>query len=323
MDSSSGLSLMSVKNKPSKHQIYTIDLDFMGIKNAIAVYLIPHSNGAIMVECGPGSTLDALKTGLDKHGFTFEDITDIFLTHIHLDHAGAAGWLARKGARVHVHPVGAPHLLNPEKLLASAGRIYGQLMETLWGEFLPVPQSHLFTHHDGDQIEVHGLVFQAVDSPGHANHHFAYLFEDTCFSGDIAGVRLPGIPHLRLPMPPPELHLEKWRQSLKKISKGKFIYIAPTHFGIYTDADWHLSRVNKALDDVEEWIKRVMPANPPVEALQEDFVRWIRNTSLKDGLDNKLLDSYEITNPSWMSAHGIHRYWNKDLNKQPVSQSNS
>jgi glyoxylase-like metal-dependent hydrolase (beta-lactamase superfamily II) len=319
MNSSSGLTPMPVKNKPSKHQIYTIDLDFMGIKKAIAVYLIPHSHGAILVESGPGSTLEALKSGLKKHGFTIKDITDVFLTHIHLDHAGAAGLLARNGARIHVHPIGAPHLLNPEKLLASAGRIYGQLMDTLWGEFLPVPQSHLFVHLDGDEIEVHDLVLRAVDTPGHANHHFAYLIEDTCFSGDIAGVRLPGPPHLRLPMPPPELHLKKWRHSLKKISKEIFVRIAPTHFGIYTDADWHLSKANKALDDVEGWMETVMPADQPVEALQEEFVSWTRSASLQDGLDNGLLDSYEITNPSWMSAHGIHRYWNKVLNKQPDS----
>jgi glyoxylase-like metal-dependent hydrolase (beta-lactamase superfamily II) len=208
-------------------------------------------------------------------------------------------------------------LLNPEKLLASAGRIYGQLMDTLWGEVLPVPQSHLIVHHDGENIEVHDLVLRAIDTPGHANHHFAYIFENTCFSGDIAGVRLPGPPHLRLPMPPPEFHPEKWRNSLNKLSQVEFDHIAPTHFGIYTDAKWHISRANKALDDVEAWMEKAMTADPPVEVLQEEFVRWARHLSQRDGLDKDLVDSYEVTNPSWMSAHGIYRYWKKVLNKQP------
>jgi glyoxylase-like metal-dependent hydrolase (beta-lactamase superfamily II) len=308
---------MPVNTNRSKHRIFILDLNFMEIKRAIAAYLIPHSNGAVLVECGPGSTLDALQLGLEEYNFRIDDVTDVFLTHIHLDHAGAAGWLARNGARIHVHPIGAPHLLNPEKLLASAGRIYGQLMDTLWGEVLPVPQSHLIVHHDGENIEVHDLVLRAIDTPGHANHHFAYIFENTCFSGDIAGVRLPGPPHLRLPMPPPEFHPEKWRNSLNKLSQVEFDHIAPTHFGIYTDAKWHISRANKALDDVEAWMEKAMTADPPVEVLQEEFVRWARHLSQRDGLDKDLVDSYEVTNPSWMSAHGIYRYWKKVLNKQP------
>ncbi|MBE0409728.1 MAG: MBL fold metallo-hydrolase [Anaerolineales bacterium] len=308
---------MPVKNNQLRHPILTLDLNFMGINRTIAAYLIPHSNGGILIECGPGSTIGALQEGLKQHGFTTDDITDVFLTHIHLDHAGAAGWLARKGAMIHVHPVGAPHLLYPEKLLASAGRIYGELMDTLWGEFLPVPQTQLFTHEDGEDIEVSDLILCAIDTPGHANHHFAYILEDTCFSGDIAGVRLPGLPHLRLPMPPPEFHLEKWRNSLKKLSQVEFDQIATTHFGIYTDAKWHLSRAHRALDEVERWMEQVMPADLPVETLQEEFVRWARYTSQQDGLDDDLINSYETTNPSWMSAHGIYRYWKKVLNRQP------
>ena len=124
--------------------IDTLDLNFCGFAGAIAAYLISHAHGAVLVECGPGSTVAALwKRRCSGMGLKTGDITDVLLTHIHLDHAGAAGWLARQGARIHVHPVGAPHLINPEKLLASASRIYGDSMQTLWGDFLPVPEDHL------------------------------------------------------------------------------------------------------------------------------------------------------------------------------------
>src|SRR5512135_1743102 len=122
----------------AKTDVITLDLNFQGKTQAIAAYLVRHSGGAILIESGPGSTRAALQAGLAANGLSVSDITHVLLTHIHLDHAGAAGWLARQGAEIYVHPVGAPHLLNPGKLLASAGRIYGDKMETLWGEFLPV-----------------------------------------------------------------------------------------------------------------------------------------------------------------------------------------
>jgi glyoxylase-like metal-dependent hydrolase (beta-lactamase superfamily II) len=295
--------------------IHTLDLEFRGLTGAIAVYLIPHPGGAALVECGPGSTLPALEKGLAKFGFSFADITDVLLTHIHLDHAGAAGFLARQGARVHVHRVGAPHLISPEKLLESAGRIYGELMEPLWGEFLSVPQPQLSVLQDGEEVRVEGHIFRAVDTPGHANHHFAYIFEDTCFSGDIGGIRLAGLRYLRLPMPPPEFHLEKWRDSLEKLrreySQGAFTRIAPTHFGIYEDAGWHLDAMAEALDEVSEWIEKVMPAEPEIQNLRALFTEWTNEVSIQKGLDENLLSVQEAANPSFMSADGIQRYWRK------------
>ncbi len=191
----------------AKTPIITLDLNFQGRKQAIAAYLIPHSTGLILVECGPGSTLPALEAALAERGYSPRDVTHLLLTHIHLDHAGAAGWLARQGADVYVHPVGAPHMLNPEKLLASAGRIYGDRMDSLWGEFLSVPEDRLKVAEDAQEIVIGSMQFLPVNTPGHAEHHYAYLFEDICFSGDIGGVRIPGFPYLRVPMPPPELHL--------------------------------------------------------------------------------------------------------------------
>ena len=195
--------------------------------------------------------------------------------------------------------------------LASAGRIYGDLMHTLWGEFLPVPEGQLSVLQDGGVVDVNGLSLRALDTPGHANHHFVYLFEDVCFSGDIGGVRIGEAPHLRLPMPPPEFNLEKWRQSLVRLRSEKFSRIAPTHFGLYADPDWHLSAVQDALDEVEAWMEAVLPQSLPVEVLNDRFLEWTRNRSLSAGLPPDLLGIYEAANPSWMSTQGILRYWEK------------
>lgn len=298
--------------------IQTLDLNFRGQAGAIAAYLIPHAHGAVLIECGPASTLPALEAGLQAHGLQVSDVTDVLLTHIHLDHGGAAGWLARRGARIHVHPVGAPHLLNPEKLLASAERIYGDKMIELWGEFLPVPAARLSVVEDNQVIEIERLRFTALDTPGHAYHHHVYLFQDVCFSGDIGGVRIGGVRHLRMPMPPPEFHLELWRESLQRLQTaytlGDFKRIAPTHFGIYDDPDWHLKAAQQALDEVEYWMLQVMPQNPPIEELTESFVAWARERSLRYGVNPQLLDPLEAANPSWMSAYGIQRYWRKVRN---------
>jgi glyoxylase-like metal-dependent hydrolase (beta-lactamase superfamily II) len=255
--------------------------------------------------------LPALQAGLNAHGFSVKDVTDVLLTHIHLDHAGAAGWLARQGARIYVHPAGAPHLRNPEKLLASASRIYGDSMQTLWGDFLPVPAECLLVPQNGDEIEIGNLRFRPVDTPGHADHHFSYLFNDVCFSGDISGVRLAGTHHIRLPMPPPDLHPAKWRLSVEKLSGLPIQRIAPTHFGIFQDADWHFNALAEALDEVESWIETTMPSDPPIETLNEQFVTWSRRRSLEAGVSPELIEAYEMANPSWMSSYGIQRYWRK------------
>ena len=298
--------------------IQTLDLNFRGFTGAIAAYLIPHSHGAVLVECGPGSTSGALESSLQAYGLQVGDISDVLLTHIHLDHAGAAGWLARQGARIHVHPVGAPHLLNPDKLLNSAARIYGDSMHNLWGDFLAVPEERLVIHEDEEIIEIKGLRFRALDTPGHAYHHYAYIYQDVCFSGDIGGVRVGGARHVRLPMPPPEFNLELWRESIQKLqaeyAHGAFRQIAPTHYGIFDDPGWHLKAVEQALDDVQGWILEVMPANPSTDELRDLFIQWTEERSLQYGLAPGLLGPFEAANPSWMSAYGIHRYWHKVRN---------
>lgn len=291
--------------------IHTLDLNFQNATHAIASYLVRDGDAVVLVESGPGSTLPSLEAGLASHGLSLPDVTHVLLTHIHLDHAGAAGRLAMGGAQVYVHPLGAPHMLNPEKLLASAGRIYGERMDPLWGEFLPVPGSRLTVVHDAQEIAIGNLRFVALSTPGHAEHHHAYLFEDVCFSGDVGGVRIPGYPYLRVPMPPPELHIEKWRATLQRLREQKFSRIAPTHFGIYEDPAWHLREVEKGLDAAERWLEQTLPSDPPVEELRARFAAWVEEEGRQQGLDADTVKIYELANPLGMSADGLQRYWKK------------
>jgi len=264
-----------------------------------------------LIESGPGSTLSSLEAGLAKEGLSPRDITHVLLTHIHLDHAGAAGWLAQQGAQIFVHPIGAPHLLNPEKLIASATRIYGDRMQTLWGEILPVEQKQLAVPQDAEEIVIGKLRFLPINTPGHAEHHYSYLFEDLCFSGDIGGVRIPGYSYLRAPMPPPELHFGKWRESITRLRSLKFSRIVPTHFGIFDDADWQLNELQKSLDETEKWLEEIMPADPTIDELREKLSAWMQEQSREKKLSNDVIQAYTLANPLGMGADGLIRYWKK------------
>jgi glyoxylase-like metal-dependent hydrolase (beta-lactamase superfamily II) len=306
---------MEKHNTFNQYLVQTLDLEFMGFPGTIAAYLIPNQQGLTLIECGPGSTLNSLKKSLIRHGYSLEDINAVLLTHIHLDHAGSAGALSKLGADIYVHHVGAPHLLKPAKLLSSAARIYGDMMEELWGETLPVVPDRLNSLRDGQIIEIGGLRFRAIDTPGHANHHLAYIYKDICFSGDIGGVRLYGLSHLRLPMPPPELHLGKWRGSINRLMAEDISIIAPTHFGMYSDPQSHLTTLNENLEITEQWITHTMQTQPTRDEFSIKLKHWIQKISKEDGLSRDQIEAYEIVNPSWMSSLGIYRYWQKHISK--------
>jgi glyoxylase-like metal-dependent hydrolase (beta-lactamase superfamily II) len=298
----------------AKSDIVTIDLNFQGKTNAIASYLIRHDDGAVLVESGPGSTLPALEAGLAKAGLSTRDITHVLLTHIHLDHAGAAGWLSQQGAKIYVHPNGAPHLLNPEKLIASATRIYGDRMQTLWGEFLPVVEDQLTVTQDEQEIVVGNLRFLPLHTPGHAEHHCCYLFEDVCFTGDVGGVRIPGYRYMRAPMVPPELNFGKWIETITRLRSLGFSRIAPTHFGIFDDAGWHLSELQRILEETEKWLEDVMPASPSVDELRAKYEAWMQQQSDTQHLSADTIQAFTLANPLGMGADGMMRYWKKIRN---------
>lgn len=297
----------------AKTRIITLDLKFQGRAHAIASYLIRSGDAVVLIESGPGSTLASLEAGLAEEGLSPADVTHVLLTHIHLDHAGAAGWLAAnaQGPTIYVHPVGAPHMLNPEKLLASATRIYGDRMESLWGEFLPVPEDRLKVPKDEETIVIGGLEFVPLHTPGHAEHHYAYMFEDIIFCGDVGGVRIPGYRYLRVPMPPPELYIERWHGSIARLRAAKPGRIAPTHFGIYDDPEWQLDEVEKGLNSAARWLEGVMHSDPSIEELRGAFTEWMITEGERAGLSEEVMEAYELANPPGMSADGLLRYWKK------------
>lgn len=290
-----------------------IDLRYQGQDEVIASYVLAGPRGVALIETGPGSTLVHLEAGLHNLGLDWHDITDVLLTHIHLDHAGAAGAVARKsGARVHVHHVGAPHLADPSRLLASAQRIYGDMMEPLWGEFLPVPGDQLCILHDNDVVEAAGLHILALDTPGHASHHMAYLLQGLCFTGDIAAARLSGSAHIRLPTPPPDIDIPAWHDSLNRLRRLHPDQLALTHYGpVAGDPQHHLDRVDANLDAMANFVYQRWQGGQTAEAMLPEFTAWIAEQASQDGADAGVIERYEVAVPSYMEIGGLVRYFKK------------
>jgi glyoxylase-like metal-dependent hydrolase (beta-lactamase superfamily II) len=232
-------------------RIETVDLNFMGTESVIASFLLVGDDSAALVETGPTTCLERLMGGLEEHNVSPQDVRQVFLTHIHLDHAGASGHLAEllPNATFYVHEVGYPHMADPSKLLKSATRIYGERMEELWGEARPVPENRLEVLKGGEELEAAGGVLVAHYTPGHAYHHLAYLETGALFTGDVAGIRLPGQSYVRPPTPPPEIDLELWVQSIERIRQLSPGSLWPTHFGRFDDVERHLGELEQRLQD--------------------------------------------------------------------------
>ncbi len=289
-----------------------IDLHFQGEPEIIGSYVLRGPRGVALIETGPGATAENLLSGLQALGIAPEEITDILLTHIHLDHAGAAGYMARlTGATVHVHHVGAPHMIDPSKLLASAGRIYGDQMGPLWGDFLPVPQKQVHILHDGDIIDAAGLQVTAIDTPGHAYHHMAYWLDGACFTGDVAAVRLPGYDHIRLPTPPPEFHLSLWKESVTRLRDLKPDIIIPTHYGPHEDVDAHFDAVIAKLDALTDYLRQRVRAGDDVGQMMAELPAWLAEQARSEGVDDAGVHRYEVVVPSFMNVTGVLRYFRK------------
>ncbi|RUA16059.1 MAG: MBL fold metallo-hydrolase [Clostridia bacterium] len=289
-----------------------VDLHFQNEPEIIASYVLRGPKGVALIETGPGSTVETLFAGLEDLGIAKEEVTDVLLTHIHLDHAGAAGRVAREtGATVHVHRVGAPHMIDPSKLLASAGRIYGEMMGPLWGEFLPVPKEQINILDDNDIIDAAGVSVRALDTPGHAFHHMVYWLDGLCFTGDVGAVRLPGYEHIRLPVPPPELHIPLWKQSVKRLQTLKPDRIVPTHFGAYQDVDEHLDEILVKLDALSDYVKARWLAGESSGQLIPDLTAWLADQARKEGVDEAGVHRYEVIVPSNMNVTGLLRYFRK------------
>jgi glyoxylase-like metal-dependent hydrolase (beta-lactamase superfamily II) len=288
--------------------ITCIDQEFLGTPGVIASYLVKGPQGLILIETGPASVQATLERKLRDLGVEPDAIAHVFVTHIHLDHSGGAGYWARRGAKIYVHPKGATHLIDPEKLLASASRIYLDRMQELWGTTLPVPAEQVVAFDEGT-VSVAGLPVTALDTPGHAAHHLAFEIEGALFCGDVAGVRLPGNSFVSVPAPPPEFHLETWLASLEKLQNQAPERLYLTHFGGDFSARDHLRTLSERLPACVDFVANQAGLGPP--ELSAAYQDWDRQQAASFGVNDIAYASYEKANPSFMSAQGITRYLQK------------
>jgi len=241
------------------NNIHEIDLLHQGVTGAISAWLVQSDAGNVLIESGPASTLPALCDGLRRHGTDLDALDALLLTHIHLDHAGAAWAMAEHHVPVYVHSNGASHLLDPVKLNRSSRRIFGERFEELWGALQPCPNGSVHGVDDDHVVCAGGMRFRAVETRGHADHHHAWhlLDEDGahCFVGDAAAMRLPGTSWITIPMPPPEFDLDAWFATIDLLEHGPWQALHLTHCGIVHDIPTHLGQLRDSLQAQVDWIR--------------------------------------------------------------------
>jgi glyoxylase-like metal-dependent hydrolase (beta-lactamase superfamily II) len=273
--------------------IAPIDLRHQASPRVIGSYLLATDDGPALFDCGPTSTLDTLRAELRARRLDLRAIRHLLLSHIHLDHAGAAGAIVREhpDVRVHVSAVGAPHLTDPTRLEASARRLYGASFDALWGELVAVPETNIEIASD----EVLGLA--AIPTPGHASHHVCYLDRDgTLFAGDACGVRIAPNAVVLPPTPPPDIDVDAWLQTLDHIERRDPQRLALVHFGVFADVSEQLRQLRRRL---VEWRDLVAAG-----ADESTFSRTVRN-SVAAEVDE--WEAYERAMPLWQSYAGLRR----------------
>ncbi len=286
-----------------------IDINFF-TNEAIGSFLIETDSSPVLFETGPYTCHQSLKAGITALGYEVSDIKHVFVTHIHLDHSGGAWAFAEQGATIYVHPVGVPHLVDPEKLMKSATRIYGDKMDELWGEVRGIDQSKVVAISDNDVIRVGDLEIKAIETSGHAWHHHCYLVDNCLFTGDIAGCRVPGGPVVPA-TPPPEIHVEQWKDSVKKIREISPDKLYLTHFGEYSDVNDLLDELVQNLDDWTQWVGNRVSAGKPDKEINEEFAEYSKELFKKRGTSEETVSKYEITASHSMNLSGLIRYWRK------------
>jgi glyoxylase-like metal-dependent hydrolase (beta-lactamase superfamily II) len=273
-------------------RLHPIDLHFLGQDREIAAYLIETADGPALFDCGPTTTLEHLHAGLAAYGLELTDVRHLLLSHIHLDHAGAAGELVREhpGLTVWVSEIGAPHLVDPEKLVSSARRLFPNF-DQFWGAVTPLPERNVRIA-DGDVVG-----WDAFPTPGHASHHVAYHRDGTLLAGDAAGVRIVPSHHVQPVAPPPDIDLEAWRQSVDEIERRAPERLALIHFGVVADVSRHLELFRTALERWSDWVRDGMTQDEFVEAVTADA--------------GEEAERYSAVFSFGMSWLGLRRYWDR------------
>ncbi len=290
-----------------------IDLHFRGSDRVIATAVLSGRDGVTLIDPGPTSCLPALEAGLRQRGLTLRDVRSLLITHIHLDHAGAVGTIVERvpSIRVHVHERGAPHLIDPAKLLASATRLYGDQMDALWGAFLPVPAVNVNALQGGERVATAGTNLRVAYTPGHAKHHVSYLDETTgvAYVGDTGGIRVSG-DYLIAPTPPPDIDLAAWRDSLNVIEAWQPVSLFLTHFGHVSGAKAHLARFRDTLTAQAEAVRHSLGAGQTDEERTRVFVAQMRG-EVRKAMPEHEARATELAAPFDQLWQGLARYWHK------------
>ena len=291
-----------------------VDLKFRQTPRIIATAVLHGTGGVALLDPGPSSTLPTLRHDLGAAGITMSDVTTIVLTHIHLDHAGAAGTLIRENPRlkIYVHERGAAHLVDPARLLASAARLYGGDMDRLWGEVLPVPQEALVVVAGGERLEVGGRELRVEYTPGHASHHVSYFDPDSgiAFIGDTVGIKRTPDGYVLPPTPPPDIDLESWELSLARIDAWRPGTLFLTHFGPSAPVGSHLTAFRENLAFVAELAQASLRRDESDEAHEAWFTDQVR-LELRRRLGETDAYAYEVAGRFDLNWRGLARYLRK------------
>jgi glyoxylase-like metal-dependent hydrolase (beta-lactamase superfamily II) len=291
-----------------------IDLKFLALPHVIGTAVLEGPSGLALVDPGPTSCLAALESGLADHGHRLDDVRVLLLTHIHLDHAGATGTLMARlpSAVAYVHERGAPHMVDPTKLLASATRLYGIRMDELWGEFRAVPADRLRVLRGGEHLELAGRTMAVAYTPGHASHHVSYfdMKSGTAYVGDTAGIRVCEGPYLKAPTPPPDIDLDAWETSLQAIEGWRPSSLVLTHFGRVSDVPDHMRKFRVALDRAATLVRQTLDSEGTDEERIRRFSQDMR-AEVRRALSEEDAKASEAAAPFDQLWIGLARYWRK------------
>ena len=266
----------------------------------------------MLIETGPESCRDELLKGIRDRGVDpNQDIRSVFVTHIHLDHSGGAGWWAGNGVPVYVHPKGAKHLVDPIRLVESARMIYGDAFDALWGEPIPADEGSVKIVQDDEIVETGGLEIRAIDTPGHAFHHHAFRVEGNVFSGDAAGVRLSGLDYISVASAPPQFHLEHTLASIDRLRGENCESLFLTHFGEIREPDDHLAAYRETVSIQTDFVRQRMEEGMEAEAIQVAYEAFNLERAFQQQVPSSDWARYQATNPTGMCADGIRLFLEK------------